>query len=399
MEETDKNPDAIVGYIASEQNNPKDKEKIERMAATEKETIHRMQNDPAIKQYLSGYSKGSVIEFIKWYAQTRASYIENGELYQSYIEKSYSKYSDCAMLCLEEIQLKKLFDLRCQWGAKLVDIAGVDISKEIENWGENVLNCPFLPPITQEEFDLYYSYAQSKKFVIEEDYMRCDIFYIKRGLGYHNYNDVDISNWFEYHNIHTGANKYMLYPDIRGEKEGFYRDLYKNANRKNQTETPAGALPVTQEFKPSISCFDYDQILDFIIKFEDAKSKRLFESYNQYRKYGLMKNDAAYSENCHLNETVDDIICYLSDFKDVVLPVEANKDWRLALIAAWDKWEKEQVVKRLPNAYDSYLFRIECRIPFEQKEREHFEINIVSLMKKQILAGRELNGEPQDFNY
>ena len=146
------------------ENQRKEEERRQRMEAVRQQTIKRLTSDAAIQDYFKYFSDSSIESFISGYATLKSLFMEYSNTYENIAEKQYTEYAERADHCLKEIQLKKLFDVRCQWGARLIDIDGIETSGDFFMWSGHVLNCPFLTPITKEEFDLYMRYATSDKF-------------------------------------------------------------------------------------------------------------------------------------------------------------------------------------------------------------------------------------------
>ncbi len=371
----------------------KEEEKKERMEKLRKDTIARLQSDPAIKEYLSQFSSYSVETFINGYANKLMLVLEYANMYIDMHERSSTEYMKRADKCLTEIQLKKLFDLRCRWGANLIKIDGIEVSSDFYIEARNIMNSKIVPPITQEEFDLYLEYVRSHHFHYHDyplDWMDVE------NVRSENMKQDDLPEWFVYHNIHTGSNIHLQLPDLRGDKESEYCMLWhKEEKRKQDAKIESGEVkPHVPDERPRISDYQYNDVLQFMKKFEKPETVRLFESYVEFGGGGMIKEDEDDSE--WLDEQVETIIHTLSTMGEVRLPIEANRDWRRGLIAAWEKFEKEQVVTALPAAYDNYLFMLENKIAFPKEDDLKW---FSDTLKKQILGGRELNGEPRDFDF
>jgi len=211
--------------------------------------------------------------------------------------------------------------------------------------------------------------------------------------------DLDmLPSWFIYHNQYTGAGSNLLLPKIREEKEDFYRAL---SSKERQAEIEAkyasGELQrYVPDDRPDLWGHDYHQLMDFMEQFETPENIRLFNGYNDYgRMHNIHKHDN--EDNAYINQQVEEILHAMNSLKDVVIPIEANADWRKGLIAAWHKFEREQTMACLPFAYDNYLFRLENKIQFPSGDKDMQRL--AESVKEQILRGRVLNGEPEDFNF
>lgn len=377
------------------ENQRKEEERRQRMEDVRQQTIKRLTNDAAIQDYFKHFNSNSIESFISGYATLKSLFMEYSNTFENIAEKQYTEYAERADKCLEEIQLKKLFDVRCQWGARLIDIDEIETTGDFYVWSEDVLNCPFLTPITKDEFDLYMRYATSDKFEYVEYFNWTEL----EPTNNASMDDIDFIGWFDYAYNYGKGRENLLLHDERGERESFYRKLW----RKEQDEIlekkyESGELqrPVPlHNMKPIISHFNHDHVLGFLQRFEDAATVRLYENYNQYGGGFTSKSN---DEDEYLDEQVENIMHSLSFMKDVKLPVKENSDWRKALIDAWKNFEIEQTILHLPAAYDNYLFRIENKIQFSNSGLENHR-SLADTVKKQILRGRELNGEPADLNF
>jgi hypothetical protein len=365
----------------------------ERIAKITAETTEWLKSDPAIQAYFSNFSTSSIDTFIGRYAHIKSMYSEYGSLFQEMMDVRESAYLEQAEECLKEIQYKKLFDLYCQWNAEQIVLEGVTICWEFYAFADDILNCKILTPIQQDELDLYLAYMNSHHYEYNSYFSWMDVCDIRSDSE-----DVDqLPSWFLYHNQYTGAGSNLLLPKIREEKEDFYREL--NSKEKSveiEAKYASGELQrhVPDE-RPHLWGFDYNEVMNFMKRFETPDNIRLYDGYYYY---GRAHNaDVVDDDNDYINQQVQDILHAMDSLKGIVIPIEANADWRKGLITAWHKFEKEQTIACLPFAYDNYLFRLANKIQFPAGDRDME--GLVDNIKKQILRGRVLNGEPEDFNF
>jgi len=397
MEEAN-NSKKLQGHYSSGHYNENDKQKLERLIRIEAETIDRLTNDLEIKAYLACFEDQNVKDFVENYATQKADFIERGPDCESEYELRYNDFSELAINGLKEIQLKKLFDKYFEWGAGLVEIKEVCVTQEFEMWAVNILNCPFLPPISADEISLYGKYLESPGCNLQKEGDFGDLLAIIDDIKEGSY---DLPAWFSFHNLYTGAGKYMLLPNYKESKESLYNSLVNDRDKKELTEASLAKETTndTMDEKPLIYAESYRRILAFIEKFEDNKTLRHFHNYfkmNKQKFWDLEKEDGKETE---LKDKIEAVLKKLEPFGDLKLPIEAHSDWRIALINAWHKWERERVKECLPAAYDHYCFRIQTKIPFQKSESLFERSDIIKLFKNRILEGRKLNGEPENFDY
>lgn len=368
--------------------------KKQRMEQARIDTIHRLRTDPQIQAFLQQFSVYSQEQFIKTYAIKLQSVLEHGPFYVQMAEQATTEYMKRAEACLEQIQLKKLYDMRLQWGAYMLTIEGINTAADFVPHRLNIMNSPVVPPISQDEFDLYYEYAQSPSFAYTGDINFIGL------VNAHNMGDEpELPDWFMYHNTHTGSGMHMMLPDTRGQKEMYYRNVWSAKQqelREVQQATNAAEAPV-RDNRPMISSTSYEQVLVFMEAFETPETVRMFETSELYNASLLKEEDDEDDDTMWLNEQVESIMVNLQSLPDVILPVEANADWRRALVDAWDLYEKEQTIACLPVAYDNYCFMQMSGISYKDKEftlqKECIQIN------EDILNARELLGEERSFDY
>ncbi len=371
-----------------------------RMENIRKQTAERLKTDPDIQAYFSQFYMSSVDDFINGYASKMKLFLEYGDQYLSMAEKRDIKYVKRAEKCLTEIQIKKLFDLRCQWDAELLTLEGIDINADFYTVLNKVMNTKLIPPISLEEFELYYRYAQSDQFEFSDlgiSWFDCELY--RSALKKENdENDEHFPAWFHYHNNHTGNHQYLLLPNIRETKEYEYRNI-ANEEDKAQHEARYESGELTKyvpDDRPDISQYVYNDVIAFMKRFEKPETVRRFEEYCKIINPGLIMDSPVEKENNWLDEQVEKILHNIRTGHRVMIPIEANDDWRKGLIAAWNKYEKDQIIAALPDVYEEYLFRLENKIAFpEEKE----VVDYSNFIKNKILRGRELCGEPRDFNF
>lgn len=364
--------------------------------ATEEDTRLWLTTDEKVKTYLSGFNQYYVDNFIKYYPSEKARFVRFGAELGDLPEKHQIAYLNQAYERLADIQAKKIFDVMCQWDANLLQIDGIVCSWDFSRWENNELFCPFITPISEEEIRLYMSYTNSPDFV-KKPYIN-----ITQYNNYRNENEKydTIPEWFLFENIHTGNNKYLVLPKLRTEKEFFYRRLWrKEEDEKIEQRYESGELarPVKDD-RPAISTHKYNDVERFVALFEDKETLLLFKKYYAYFTDQLIRENPEEEREGWLTERVDDIIHQLTGIKEK-LPIEASSDWREGLIQAYEKYEIRKIREAIPYAYSDYLMRQELNIANSKIEEGDFYDDLANQVCNQILRGRELNGEPRDFNF
>jgi hypothetical protein len=375
----------------------KEKQYRQRMDKVRKDTVKWLKKDKAITAYFSQFSSRSVEYFITDYAHNKGMFLEYGSSFQEMIDEKQSIYFERADTCLKEIQLKKLFNLYCLWCAEQVTLDGIFTTWDFFPLAADVMNCTLITPIHQDEFDLYMQYAQSNQFEYTDNFDWLDTSDLR-----HDSEDLDmLPRWFQYCNTYTGDSSYLLLPNIRDEKEDIYRGLWRaEQDAEIEAKYASGELKRNvRDDRPDIRTRNYEQMIDFMKRFETPAVIRLFEGYNDYGKKSSIISEDEDGEESYLDEQVEDIMHAINSLSGTKIPIEANADWRKGLIAAWQKFEQTETATCLSYAYDNYLFRRQNNILFEKDSHLQFKISLANDVRKQILRGRVLNGEPEDFNF
>jgi hypothetical protein len=342
-----------------------------------------LRNNPKYKEYFDQFDPASVESFIENYSSKKASFITFGEAQRENEEKKVLRYLQEAEERLWEIQRKKLFNLQCQWHAELIKIPGIEISVDFEYWETNIGNCPLITPISDDEFNLYVDYVLYDEF---NDF-KMDFSW----MGYQEIKDAYKKNqlippWYEFYDNRMGTGTLLVLPDIRGEKEKYYLEIWRNSKIRIRAKKQFTNLPA-QVSKPSITLYDDSVIEEFIVKFENSKILDCFRCYDREMKKS--------------NDELEQALKVLQD-ADEDVQVEGNLNWREAVILAAKKYEQKKIAEALRQIYKKYLYRINFGIAQEIHSPEENVGRIkdwISQIKNEIIQGRKLLEEPADLNF
>lgn len=347
--------------------------------------------NPAVQEYCKMYQRSSVENFCKAYANIKAHGLKWGEMYQRLNEQKQNEWIDAAFVHLSIIQQKKLFDIQCRWRAEQLEIKEIETTFDFRVWEEDILNCSFIPQITEQEVDWYCQYLSQSNVEPEEDWLQDwqDYHEIKEAYAGNNEN-MNFPEWYDYHNGKTGNGILLILPDIRGEKEKFYRDLSIEDSRKHTS--PVSYVKDQELEKPYMNIFDSNLHIALAQLIEDKQTGKLIIEYLKGTEH----------HRTFENEKADENLEYLSGIKDQLVPIEAHNDYRIALSRAVATFKLTKTIEHLPMAYQKYKATHQLGISLStEKEKEQFKMymEISEMWKEAILRGRELNGEPKDFNF
>ena len=374
----------------------KEEERRLRMEKVRLDTIEHLKTDKGVQEYLQQFHPGSHENFINGYAHKKSLFSEYHEMYASIAEKNSLLYIERAEKCLEEIQFKKLFDIRCKWGAYQFSDEAVKVSWDFEYWEKDIFNCPFITTIQQVEFDLYKQYICSDQYMEMEDIQIDDI----RELNEDGEPEYELPAWFDYHNMRTGAGIYMSLPDTRHLKEEAYLDVIRKINhQKIEEKYEKGEIKrFVPDERPYINDYYAGNMIQFIDKFEKPETARLFKNYIEQTNSVIDETNEE-DDDTGLYEHIESIIDVMKGLpKGTKVPIKYNADWREGLIQAWDEFKKQKTIICLDAAYDNYLFRIENKIAFDT-DGDQFYVDLASKIRKDVLEARKILGEEENFDY
>ncbi|MGV9004891.1 hypothetical protein [Flavobacterium sp.] len=344
-----------------------------------------------LQLYLSQYKPASVETFVIHYVNAKYNVHRHGDMYMKIAEDERSKWIDLAHDHLKFILQKQLFDLQCQWRAEEIKLAGVNKCLDFEIWGQDILNCPFLKPITKEEIIEYQEFLMKATLEysthdMDGDWQNYDS--IKE--CYQNDGDqTSVPYWYQYHYLLTGTNHILSLPDIRGPKEDFYRKIYFSSKEKESEQKKIKnkennePIPLV-DHRPFLSGMDQN-VTDYIFeKYEDSQMQKKRQYYTQGMEEG---SDNSYYEDMfrELLETNEDV------------PVGTNYSIRDAIQLAYHQYMAQKVAEHLPTAHEQYLFN--RKMGFVVQGDKFYLMDVDGIYTKSILDGRELNGEPKDFDF
>lgn len=341
--------------------------------------IQEMEKDERYQKFFGAFREDSVKSFIQQYAWNKAMLEVRGNIKENVEEGILEEWQDMAWECIEEIQQKKLFDLSCQWYAdRIKNLPEVSISLDFPQIGERILDYTGITPISESELDFYLHYLREEKNVLT--------YY--RNRGYQEYNNIRKQyelnsnteiDYYDYHNQQTGNDGLLQQRALHLEKEQEYMEIGLNERRKKTKKK------VVKKGKPSLGTSD-EELIEFARKFKDNKTANFIEALEECRS----KQPDSEQEWA---------IFYLNDLANEHVPVSSMDHWADALIESAVAHRQEQMQEMLPSIYQEYLMKISNGIPFtmpDKKARSDFYYN---WFRTNILDGRELSGEPRNFDY
>ena len=354
------------------------RDKIEKSRAR---IAKEMQADVRFQSYFTPYQKSSVTEFLKRYAWYKANLEVYGDYTKDHHERLIYQYHEDAWAALKDIQMKKLFDMECLWRAEQeTDMSGVEVTKDFRNVFHTILDYPDIPIISSEDIELYQLFLHREQHVI---------YYIQGYVQYPDYEDVKTAyeeesetgiEYVDFHNKQTGNHSLLLLPDIRGQKEKMYIEMFVDKAKKDTVQEEDSKAE-----KQHLSAMD-EELIKFGAHFGDKKTVNFIKDQRKW-----------------LRETIDPIFSwafrYLGDLNPEKVPIKAHEDWKEAVYFTAVHHKSKLVAEILPTVYEEYLLKKNLGSPLTTEEKENYSLSFNNWWKESILAGREINGEPRDFNF
>ncbi len=341
-----------------------------RRAVLTEQVRRDLETNPRYQEFFGAYEPNSVKNFIDEYSWRKVFYLEHGERCIRSEEDDLLRFVAEGAMHLWNIQRKKLFNLECLWRAEKIELAGVEQTWDFRYWEHHLERCPFLPPITDEELEAYTDFVLSGQLE-DEDMMSWES--LRFLLNTDKEDGPEYPEWYAFYDARFDTPSLFDLPDIRGEKEAFYRRLSYEKEQEKRNEMDKAAPP------------NDDAIEAFIRRFEDKKLLRYFQAVVRYN----MR---------HEDEEVESAIEMLECSEEPV-PMEASGSWRDGLIKAADNYHRKKLSEGVRTAYREYLIRLESGVYIEDNEKDDFMNAIRKGVKEEIIRGRILNGEPPDLNF
>lgn len=351
----------------------------------------QLETDPELKRWFEKFNKFSWDYFMDHYAGTKHRAFRFPELYLDEFKPMNKEFNELARQSLEYIQQVKLFHLQCQWRAGKIELPFVQICYDFELFGDHIMECPFLPPISLEEVELYCRFLETSDSDEFETYNYKEwqnYKAMKKEVGSDETGATPA--WYEYYDTFNGTGFMVTLPDMVGEKEKQYTSIsYKEAQRHRPPYVP------NPEFQKPSPNYESD-LIDFARRFEEPKMSEIIISHIK-------------TENHHNDfEFIDRNYEYLKKITEPIV-FEPSHDWKESLLMTVIRYKKRKIIEALPrvwrqyhkdvgNDHEAYLHR---RIANADKDLIKIldSDGVRAAHAKWILEGRKLLGEPENFDY
>jgi hypothetical protein len=351
-----------------------------------------LEANPVFQKMLERAYPNNRQSFVEEYAGRKVHWMEYAEHHRKWLEREDLQWVEKANDCLDQILQKKLFDAQCLWRAEQLEIKEVDVTMDFIYWQQNIRACPFIAPIEQADLDIYMQYLQSSNFEMELGFLQQWQDHEGITEAYRS-DEGHVPEWYEFHNSRTGLGIYMTLPDIRREKEEFYLGLWRQKHKQDVAQRVEAEAKAKAENPDAPTPPDKLPMLNFHV---DGWMKWFVETFEDKDTIAAFRSNAKSMRDSDEDEQLEDDLRLLAR-ADRPVPMQGWFDWKEAVHRAADSYGRIRIMEAMPDAFEQYRLHIELGLGFEISTDRSFGWN--DGYREAILIGRDLNGEPMDFNF
>ena len=361
--------------------------------------FEELKNSDKHNDFFKGFNPDSVKDFMFEYAKQKANM---AQFYETLINETYQKkelrYRDNTEKVFEMILQKKLWNMQLKWRAGQINIKEIRTSWDFGFWESHVSSCPFLPMVTESEVEVMKQFLLDSNF----DDQSAGMFF-----DWQDYDEImridedgdrsSMPDWYEFYDGRLGTGILLSLPDIRGKKEEYYLDLARSYYAKTRNTTQPATPPLQPEYTQFYSYLHsgFEEMYKYALKYED--DPHFVELFRI--KYEINKPKEYYSQ--YDDDNIDDAIRLLKE-SDSPVKMPGGLDWREAVVKCSQQYLNRIVAKEIDFVYEEYKMFSEIGLSRNDDDdvMTHFEnYEIAKIVSPGILKGRELDGDPPDYNY
>ncbi|MFV0375890.1 MAG: hypothetical protein ACK5JD_01165 [Mangrovibacterium sp.] len=206
--------------------------------------------------------------------------------------------------------------------------------------------------------------------------------------------DGDYQNmpeWFTYYDNHMGTTGLLLLPDLRTPLEQKYLNVVREEERRKSGKVKKPEKEEEIDERPSIFNLGHEYAGCARILETDKCMRMLFEAWDRklYR-----------DENRPDHFELEDALGVLQN-ADRPIYFDSGKIWHQALLEAAYHYKSQRIAEHVDHVYEEYRMRHELGMPEENNDQwvMPLYINNIEPLRNGILNGRELLGEPRNFDF
>lgn len=352
--------------------------------ASEMKWLEEFEASDPIRNYLQNFNSTATRNFIEHYLKQKHLWYRHPQRDRLENEDQQLRWINLASNHLKIILQKKLFDAQCLWRAEQVSFTEVSICYDFVVWEANILNCPFIEPLNENDLDQYIHFLSENKTdpcILNEGRWQD---HRQISAAHNGENDGTFPDWYQYNNNYTGRSSLLLLPDKKGEREALYLSL-NNADKKLQYSQQLLNEKVKNDDRPWIDYYNEKYIKWFVTNFENKEVKAIYKEFS-------WKNRTQDRGKAILHLTQE-----LLEAEEPIA-MEPNEDWFEALRHTVKNYRTKKLIEALPIVWEQYQINIKSCIGFPSENKSQYE-EVRSFTAEAIMNGRVLNGEPEDLHY
>jgi hypothetical protein len=389
----------FTAFKYSKDNIPKEHKKQERFfLELEEAFVEELKSSPITADFFKNYAPDSLDHFVDMYAGRKAHLAKCCDYYFSMKSGRELHFRNEAETVLEAIKQKKLFNLQLKWRAEQITIQEINFSYDFTFWSKNIDACNFLPPVTTQEIEVMKQYLKRENAYKQLNYYSYyewqNYDHLMKNTENENLQE-NMPDWYDFYDSHMGTGFLLLLPDIRGKKEEYYINMGReDHHRKFDEERRLNPPPPSEPYLPHLF-FDEKVMMEFVKAYEtDKYFIRLFEIYQEEHGRNASKE--------MVSEEIEQAIEMLEE-ATVRIIMPGGYEWHEAILKCAQDYESDMIIKELDSLYDEYRMFNELGIfkgtSNDELMEEYNKDTIVQMLTGFLLRGREMNGDPRDFNF
>ncbi len=345
------------------------------------ETKKQLATEERFVNFFKNYNPASVAQFIDHYAKMKVMWRRHAGNFEHYAAMQLQRDRRAVVQHLEVIMLKKLFNLKCRWVAGELDVEGIAISFDFENWRTMPALQAAVGPITAEEFYCYLDYFnEGCPEPEDEDGMPIGSAY-SAFMNYHMYRSMSapmaleqIPEWFYRYDRSFDTAALMHLPTTRTDLEMDHSDIYMlkvlYPSYGDKAPNPASyADRLTHKRMAEDPEFEKEWRAESNrIYWESQANQPQYEHFSLYNRERMDEVVAAIETRdmqqqfrttrdwTDLSNRGEDLFTptrYLSSVNEHV-PVPAHEDYEVALREAYENHRGQTMAKALVLVFDEY---------------------------------------------
>lgn len=362
----------------------------------EKDIEEEIRNNPEkYGRFYEGYDPNSIDNFITQYVKHKRNLIENYEWHLSRLESNKElRYRQKTEEIFDMIKQKKLFNQQLLWRAEQLELPDVDICAHFTYWEHHIEKCPFLDPVTEADVQVMKQFLRTQNYDTSEDCYFCHFLRYDDLMSQNEEGDYeDMPEWYQYYDSIMGTGSLLLLPNIRGEKEEEYIRVANAKRRKELEENPPGFEPFVPP--PPILNAYHEELARFVNTFEDEYLQRISLGYEK-----IFKEEERPFTPSYDIEQIEDAV-QLLDEADYPVIMPGGLDWREAIMRCARQYINNIIADELDIVFAEYEMFSTMGIGHTVSDcrAEYRNDYICTAWEELVLEGRELSGEPRNFDF